>query len=123
MMKPQTEGSDKAVSAGMYKVIPHNSAKFKHTFELKNKKLLGARSAILIHAGNNPKNTHGCQLVGCGAGKDQVTESRAMLGKINNYVDNASKNDIKNGGDGGVSIQYIIIDPIKSGEEDPSNFN
>jgi hypothetical protein len=47
-----------------------------------------------------------------------------MLKEINNYVNNASKNDIKNGGDGGVSIQYIIIDPpLKPGEEDPSNFN
>ena len=119
----QTEGSDKAILAGKYKVIPHNSKKFPNTFELKNKKLLGSKSAILIHPGNFPKDTHGCQLVGCGAAKDQVTSSRTMLKKIHGYINNASKNDIKNGGDGAVSIQYIINDPPSSSHEDPSNFN
>ncbi len=108
----KTEGSNKAISPGKYKVVPHNSKKFPNTYELKNKALLGTKSAILIHKGNTADDTHGCQLVGTGAGKNEVSGSKNMLDKINDYMDKASKADIKKGGDGTVSIEYEIKAPV-----------
>jgi hypothetical protein len=56
--------SDRSVSripAASYEVRPWNSTKFPGTFRLSDPP---GRSAILIHAGNHPRNTHGCILVG-----------------------------------------------------------
>ncbi|MHB1922987.1 MAG: DUF5675 family protein [Chitinophagaceae bacterium] len=113
----QTQGSDKAILPGTYKVIPYNSHRFHNFWELKNKKLLGTKSLILIHNGNSPKDTHGCQLVGCGSKKDWVSNSVTMLKKIHAYLNNASKTDIKNGGNGKVIIKYIIKEPSSNSSD------
>lgn len=117
----KTAGSDKAISPGTYKVIPHNSKHLGKVFELINKKLLGTKSAILIHQGNSPKDTEGCQLVGTGKAKDMVTGSRAMLAKIHTYINNVSSTDKKSGGDGTVIIQYIINDPPANSANNQTN--
>lgn len=49
------------IPTGIYHCSPHNSPKFPDTWEVGN---VPNRQAILIHAGNTMKDTHGCILVG-----------------------------------------------------------
>lgn len=56
-----TEGSDKRIKAGTYKLLPYSSPKYPNVYELKN---VPGRSFILIHAGNYHKDTLGCLMPG-----------------------------------------------------------
>jgi hypothetical protein len=49
------------IPEGTYNCGPHSSAKFGNTFEVLN---VPDRTEILFHAGNFPKDTHGCILIG-----------------------------------------------------------
>lgn len=77
--------TDRGVSripAGVYDVVPHDSAKYPGVW-----RLLGVpgRTAILIHGGNFPRHTRGCILVGLrhadvdGDGVVDVAASRAAV--------------------------------------------
>lgn len=49
------------IPKGKYELIAHSSPKFGRTFQVMN---VPDRDAILIHAGNTHKDTHGCILLG-----------------------------------------------------------
>lgn len=49
------------IPAGVYKLLPHNSPKFKKCFSISG---VPFRSAILIHVGNTIADSEGCILVG-----------------------------------------------------------
>ena len=100
-----TAGSGKAIQAGTYRVKLVLSPRFKQRLprledisapspskgEGKAKPGLGARSGILIHAGNTAKDTQGCILVGMNTKVGRVTESRKYLKKIISAIEAAEK--------------------------------
>jgi len=49
------------IPAGLYRCVPHSTAKFPNTWRLED---VPGRSAILFHAGNTDEDTHGCILLG-----------------------------------------------------------
>lgn len=49
------------IPAGTYQCVPHDTAGFPNVWEVTG---VPGRSAILIHAGNTIRDTHGCILVG-----------------------------------------------------------
>lgn len=56
--------TDRGVSripAGTYSVVPHDSRKYPGVWRVEN---VEGRTAILLHAGNYPRHTHGCILLG-----------------------------------------------------------
>lgn len=73
------------IPEGTYKVIKHNSPKFKQSFWIKNVK---GRSEILIHAGNFYTQILGCILVGLdardinGDGLTDVVSSRRAIERL-----------------------------------------
>lgn len=74
------------IPAGTYQCAPHNGAKYKNVWKLKN---VPGRSDIVIHAGNTHLNTRGCILVGKTVGQldhiPAILESKNAikeLGKI-----------------------------------------
>ncbi|WP_238130993.1 DUF5675 family protein [Vibrio cincinnatiensis] len=56
-----TEGSDKRIKAGSYKLHPYSSPKYPSVYELQN---VPGRTYILIHAGNYHNDTFGCLMPG-----------------------------------------------------------
>lgn len=67
------------IPEGVYQVAPHISPKFGKCFEVKE---VQNRTAILFHAGNTVKDTHGCVLVGIYKSIGFVADSRKTLKKI-----------------------------------------
>lgn len=53
------------IPCGKYQVVRYNSPKFGECFQVKD---VPGRDAILIHAGNTHKDTHGCILLGINFG-------------------------------------------------------
>lgn len=51
------------IPEGVYKVEPYSSEKYPNVYQICD---VPGRSAILIHIGNYPTDTHGCVLVGKG---------------------------------------------------------
>ena len=70
------------IPAGQYQIALYNSVKFGPCFQVLD---VPGRDAILIHAGNYNRDTHGCILPGCGLadldsdGLTDVTGSRKMM--------------------------------------------
>lgn len=73
-----------AIPAGKYGIVLHNSPRFQQEMPLLCD--VPGFEGVLIHAGNTPKDTEGCILVGYGRQPAAITESRlafsALLGKI-----------------------------------------
>jgi hypothetical protein len=67
------------IPSGIYKVVPHNGAKYKGVWRLEN---VPNRAGILIHAGNTMKDTDGCILVGDGTMVTGVSHSRIALDRM-----------------------------------------
>lgn len=67
-----------AIPAGEYACIPHSGPEWQNVWEITN---VPGHTAILIHAGNFPKDTHGCVLVGrsYGLGYMSIEHSRNTL--------------------------------------------
>jgi hypothetical protein len=103
---PQGNGGVRAQSCvpdGVYKVIPHSSAKFGAVWALINPDngvwyqpgdipagQTWGRSAILIHAGNTATDVIGCIAVGMRAvhlADHSVAESRAAIEKLRGILD------------------------------------
>ena len=64
------------IPEGTYKCLPYSSKKYPDVVELQNVK---NRSKVLIHAGNYPKNTQGCILLGNTFKKNYVGGSKKTL--------------------------------------------
>lgn len=71
------------VPLGAYQCHKHTGERFSNVWELQD---VPNRSAILIHSGNNIKDTHGCILVGHGFsqldGLPSITDSLATLNRL-----------------------------------------
>jgi len=67
---------DSCIPTGTYKCIQHNGTQFKGVWEITN---VPNRTAILFHAGNTIKDTHGCVLVGSKFSPAGVSLSQAAL--------------------------------------------
>ncbi|MFL1707071.1 DUF5675 family protein [Campylobacter sp. MOP7] len=72
-------GKDKRIPAGSYSVAWHDSPRFKRRLPLLYNELVPKDRYILIHAGNYPKHTEGCILVGSSATNEGVFSSVDML--------------------------------------------
>jgi len=76
-----------AIPAGRYKIIIDMSARFRrlmmHVLDVPN------FSGIRIHAGNMPKDTEGCILVGQVKGVASISQSRPALSKLYDKVKDA----------------------------------
>lgn len=82
---------DGRIPAGSYECVAHgwednSPLKIKQVY-----RLLGTepRSGILIHAGNDAEDTHGCILVGLTQSKDFIGESRIALETIRRHIGTA----------------------------------
>lgn len=97
-----TAGSGKAIQAGTYRVKLVLSPRFKQRlprledisapFPTRGETKgggLGARSGILIHAGNTAKDTQGCILVGMNTKVGSVMNSKKCLKKITSAISKA----------------------------------
>jgi hypothetical protein len=76
------------IPAADYKCAPHGwepntSFKFKEVWEVLN---VPRRSAILFHAGNTHKDTHGCILVGLSAHGEKVSHSRDAIAQMRRAI-------------------------------------
>lgn len=69
-----------AIDAGTYKVVPHNSARFKMVLPMLV--IVPGYSYVLIHWGNTSEDTEGCLITGTTKLKDFVTSSKAAFNKI-----------------------------------------
>ena len=75
-------GNEKEVSsipAESYDIVRRGSKRFGEHFLVRD---VPRRTDILIHAGNYPKDTHGCILVGESKGVDYVGSSRKILEEL-----------------------------------------
>lgn len=79
-------GKDRRIPAGLYQVVWHRSAKFNRILPVLHNEQVPKDRYIEIHAGNHPKHTEGCILVGKWANDEGVFESvkalEALLGFI-----------------------------------------
>lgn len=64
------------IPVGEYRCSSYSSDHFKDVWQVKN---VPGRIAILIHAGNSLRDTHGCILVGMRPSKEGVGQSQAAL--------------------------------------------
>ncbi|MGI6222015.1 MAG: DUF5675 family protein [Prevotella sp.] len=81
----------KRIMAGKYRVVNYKSPRFKRWLPL----LLNVphRSAIEIHAGNEPQDTRGCILVGTTDGPLTLNNSQSTLKRIVSLVTDALSED------------------------------
>jgi hypothetical protein len=100
---PSTEksGTDRRIPEGEYNISRYSSNKYPNSFILSNDKVSKDRK-ILIHAGNYPKNTEGCQLPGSTKAVDFVGDSSTKYGEIKKYLN--AKNVI--------NVQFNIFNVI-----------
>lgn len=83
------------IPPGVYRCIPHDSAKFAKVWEVTG---VSARREILIHAGNTVADTHGCILVGLGVSPDGITQSQAALTMLREVLPSEFNLIVKEGG-------------------------
>lgn len=70
---------DRRVPKGEYNVVWHNSPRFKKILPLLYNDLVPRSRYILIHAGNYPKDTEGCILLGSSYDDNGVYSSKKVL--------------------------------------------
>lgn len=75
-------GKDRRIPAGLYQTVWHASPKFGKVLPLLYNEKVPKDRFILIHAGNYPKDTEGCILLGRKACDAGVLESRSMLAEF-----------------------------------------
>ncbi|MDL0088691.1 DUF5675 family protein [Campylobacter gastrosuis] len=90
---------DKRIPQGDYSVIWHKSPRFKQVLPLLYNDLVSRERFILIHAGNYPKHTEGCILLGSIYTDKGVFNSKATLNRFLELTKNQNlKVKITNGG-------------------------
>lgn len=79
-------GKDRRIPAGLYQIVWHRSARFNRVLPVLFNEQVPKDRYIEIHAGNYPKHTEGCILIGKWANDEGVFESvkalEALLGFI-----------------------------------------
>lgn len=81
---------DRRIPAGEYKTKMHDSPKFKMRLPLLFNEHVPPDRYILIHAGNYPKDTSGCVLVGANYDKNGVYNSKSTLLRLLALIHNQS---------------------------------
>ena len=79
-------GKDRRIPAGLYQVAWHKSPKFNRVVPVLYNEQVPKDRYIEIHAGNYPKHTEGCILVGKWANDEGVFESKATLEALLSFI-------------------------------------
>lgn len=79
-------GKDRRIPAGLYQVAWHKSPKFNRVVPVLHNQQVPKDRYIEIHAGNYPKHTEGCILVGKWANDEGVFESKATLEALLSFI-------------------------------------
>ena len=79
-------GKDRRIPAGLYSVVWHRSAKFNRILPVLHNEQVPKDRYIEIHAGNYPKHTEGCILVGKWANDEGVFESVKALEALLSFI-------------------------------------
>lgn len=79
-------GKDRRIPAGLYSVVWHRSAKFNRVLPVLFNENVPKNRYIEIHAGNYPKHTEGCILVGKWANDEGVFESVKALEALLSFI-------------------------------------
>jgi hypothetical protein len=77
-----TCGMDRRIPQGRYQTAWHESPKFRARLPLLYNEQVPKSRCILIHSGNNGRNTEGCVLLGTSLGEYGVKNSRTALGAL-----------------------------------------
>lgn len=93
-------GKDRRIPAGLYQIVWHRSARFNRVLPVLFNEQVPKDRYIEIHAGNHPKHTEGCILVGKWANDEGVFESVKTLEALLSFIQ-------------GKSIEVEIINDIK----------
>ena len=83
-------GKDRRIPAGLYSVVWHRSPKFNRVVPVLFNEHVPKDRYIEIHAGNYPKHTEGCILVGKWANDEGVFESKATLEALLSFIQGKS---------------------------------
>ena len=75
-------GMDRRIPQGRYQIAWHDSPKFRARLPLLWNELVPKTRCILIHSGNNGRNTEGCVLLGSSLSEHGVKNSRTALGAL-----------------------------------------
>ena len=81
-------GKDRRIPAGLYSVVWHRSARFNRVLPVLFNEQVPKDRYIEIHAGNYPKHTEGCILVGKRANDEGVFESVKALEALLSFIQN-----------------------------------
>jgi len=79
-------GKDRRIPAGLYQVVWHRSPKFNRVVPVLYNEQVAKDRYIEIHAGNYPKHTEGCILVGKWANDEGVFESVKTLEALLSFI-------------------------------------
>ena len=79
-------GKDRRIPAGLYQVAWYRSPKFNRVVPVLFNERVAKDRYIEIHAGNYPKHTEGCILVGKWANDDGVFESVKTLEALLSFI-------------------------------------
>ena len=79
-------GKDRRIPAGLYQVAWHKSPKFNRVVPVLFNEQVPKDRYIEIHAGNYPKHTEGCILVGKWANDEGVFESVKTLEALLSFI-------------------------------------
>lgn len=79
-------GKDRRIPAGLYQVVWHKSPKFNRVVPVLFNERVAKDRYIEIHAGNYPKHTEGCILVGKWANDEGVFESVKTLEALLSFI-------------------------------------
>lgn len=79
-------GKDRRIPAGLYQTVWHDSPRFKRVLPLLFNDNVPKSRYILIHAGNYPKHTQGCILLGASYTKQGVFESVKTLEALLSFI-------------------------------------
>lgn len=79
-------GKDRRIPAGLYSVVWHRSPKFNRVVPVLYNEQVPKDRYIEIHAGNYPKHTEGCILVGKWANDEGVFESVKTLEALLSFI-------------------------------------
>lgn len=79
-------GKDRRIPAGLYSVVWHRSARFNRVLPVLFNEQVPKDRYIEIHAGNYPKHTEGCILVGKWANDEGVFESVKTLETLLSFI-------------------------------------
>lgn len=79
-------GKDRRIPAGLYQVAWHKSARFNRVLPVLFNEQVPKDRYIEIHAGNYPKHTKGCILVGKRANDEGVFESVKTLEALLSFI-------------------------------------